>query len=85
LSDFERHDGIFALLDHGPLDNELHCRQALGAIGVFPVSDAEKLAAIGPGQLDGTTLTGLDFLGDTPFVEPLGFRFQKVYDHVCLP
>jgi len=41
LSHFERHDGIVALLDYGSLDNEFEGRQALSAISVFPVSDAD--------------------------------------------
>jgi len=41
LSDLERHDGIVALLDYGPLDQEFDGRQALSTISVFPVSDAE--------------------------------------------
>jgi len=41
LSDLERHDGIVALLDYGPLDHEFGGRQALCTISVFPVSDAE--------------------------------------------
>ena len=40
LSDLERHDGLVALLDYGPLDNEFGRRQALSTISVFPVSDA---------------------------------------------
>jgi len=41
LPDLERHDGIVALLDYGPLDHEFDGRQALSIISVFPVSDAE--------------------------------------------
>ena len=77
LSDFERHDGVVALLDDGPLDNEFYRCQALSTFRVFPVSDAEQLATLGPGQLDGTTLTGLDLLGDTPIVEAIGFWISE--------
>jgi len=41
LLDLERHDGIVALLDYGPLDHEFRGRQERSTIGVFPVSDAE--------------------------------------------
>jgi len=84
LSDLERHDGVVTLLDDGPLDNEFDRCQTLSTFRVFPESDAEQLAALGPGQLDGATLTGLDLLGDTPIVEAIGLGFQKVDDHVCL-
>jgi len=75
LSDLERHDGIVALLDYGSLDHEFDGRQALSTISVFPVSNAEKLGALGAGQLERTTLSGLDLLGDTPFVALIGLGF----------